>query len=152
MKILARKAVADDATAIHEIIRENSDRDLMLPREVEDIRQNIENFFVAEVDGEVAGSVAVKCWSGNLAEIRSLSVPTKHQKKGLGRLLVETALRELPRLDVQRVFCLTYVPDFFAKFGFTPIDKLTLPEKIWTDCVKCRHFGNCTENAMIRDV
>jgi amino-acid N-acetyltransferase len=46
------------------------------------------------------------------------------------------------------VFCLTYQPVFFGKLGFREVDRNTLPRKVWSECVRCPKFSNCTEVAM----
>ena len=41
-------------------------------------------------------------------------------------------------LGFHNVFALTYRPGFFASLGFVEVDKQTLPNKIWADCIKVR--------------
>lgn len=55
-------------------------------------------------------------------------------------------------MGLKRVFCLTYKPDFFGKFGMRIVDKSELPHKVWTDCIKCVKFPDCDEIAMILDL
>jgi len=52
---------------------------------------------------------------------------------------------------VSRVFALTYLPEFFDKFGFRVVDKDELPHKVWADCIKCPKFPNCDEVAVAVD-
>jgi amino-acid N-acetyltransferase len=85
----------------------------------------------------------------DLAEIRSLAVENKHQKKGIGRNLVKQCLKEAKALGIKKVFALTYQPEFFKKLGFADIDKASLPQKIWGDCVRCPRFPECDEHAVI---
>ena len=37
----------------------------------------------------------------------------------------------------------------FEKFGFTQIDKMELPHKVWSECYRCPKFPNCDEVALI---
>jgi len=71
------------------------------------------------------------------------------RRRGIGRDLVNACLNEARELRMERVFLLTYQEDFFSKFGFRLIDKAELPQKIWTDCVKCAKFPMCDEIAMV---
>jgi amino-acid N-acetyltransferase len=62
---------------------------------------------------------------------------------------VEACLKEARSLGVRRVFALTYKPEFFKKLGFQVTDKSKLPQKIWSDCIKCVKFPECDEVAVI---
>ena len=64
-------------------------------------------------------------------------------------MLVQACLSEARSLGLPTVFCLTYKPDFFQKFGFTEIDKMELPRKVWTECYHCPKFPDCDEVALI---
>jgi amino-acid N-acetyltransferase len=108
----------------------------------------LRDFFILEQDGEVAGVVALNiCWE-DLAEVRSLAVDPRHVRKGAGRQLVQACLDEAAELGLKRVFALTYQPGFFEKMGFDYIEKAELPQKIWSDCLKCPKFPDCDEIAM----
>jgi amino-acid N-acetyltransferase len=37
---------------------------------------------------------------------------------------------------------------FFEKLGLQEVEKMTLPQKIWTECYRCSKFPNCDETAM----
>lgn len=84
-----------------------------------------------------------------IAEIRSLAVKKESQKKGIGSLLVKKCLNEAKKLGVNKVFVLTYIPEFFKKTGFMELDKSKLPQKIWGDCIRCPKFPECDEVALI---
>jgi amino-acid N-acetyltransferase len=90
--------------------------------------------------------------AGGLAEIRSLCVDEEHRKRDIGRRLVSACIEDAKTLGVTRIFVLTYIPDFFKKIGFAEVEKSTLPHKVWSHCLKCVHFPDCNEIAMIRDV
>jgi amino-acid N-acetyltransferase len=91
------------------------------------------------------------CWE-DLAEIRSLAVSEEMKGTGLGSRLVAACLEEAKSLGVKRVFTLTYVPDFFVRFGFREVEKSVLPHKIWADCFKCPKFPDCDETALLIDL
>ena len=70
----------------------------------------------------------------------------------IGSNLVNKAVAEGKDLGVRRVFTLTYRPGFFERLGFETIDKASLPQKIWADCVRCVRFPDCNEIAMLRSL
>ena len=62
---------------------------------------------------------------------------------------VGACIGEARQLGIKKIFVLTYVPDFFDRLGFKPVDKSTLPHKVWADCVNCVKFPDCDEDAMM---
>lgn len=124
----------------------------MLPRSLNNILENIRDFFVAETNKEIVGCVAAHVVWTDLAEIRSLAVSPDHSGSGIGSSLVREALKELAELGVRKVFTLTYTPEFFSKLGFVELEKQQLPHKIWKDCLDCSLFPDCDETAMIIDI
>ena len=68
----------------------------------------------------------------------------------MGRRLVDACWEAARELEINSVFTLTYVADFFEKCGYHRIDKADLPHKIWNECVRCPLFPNCNEIALIR--
>ena len=101
---------------------------------------------------ELAGACALHITWEDLGEIRSLVVDPKFQGQDLGYRLVEACLHEARELGLRRIFVLTYIPDYFERFGFKHIKKTELPQKIWADCFKCIKFPDCDEVAMTRQV
>ena len=143
-----RKARITDAERIQFLINEYAKLGLMLPRSIQSIYENIRDFWVYEERGEVLGVCALTIFWGDLAEIRSLAVDSKHTGRGIGTALVKRALEEAKEFGIPRVFTLTYQVKFFEKLGFKVIDKEKLPHKIWRDCINCVKFPNCDETAM----
>lgn len=150
MKIICRKADIKDAKKIQALIGTYAKKDLMLSRSLMELYENIRDFFVVSYADKIVGCCGLHiCWE-DLAEIKALAVDEKFIGKGLGRKLVSLAIDEAKRLKVRKVFCLTYIPKFFKKFGFKNIPRKDLPHKIWTECLNCHKFPNCDEQAMMR--
>ncbi|NUQ69963.1 MAG: N-acetyltransferase [Chthonomonadales bacterium] len=147
-----RKAATADVPGIQRIVSGFAAQGLMLPRSLSQLYESVRDFFVIEEAGEIVGCAALHVSWKDLAEIKSLAVAATAQSRGYGRELVEACLREARPLGVTRVFALTYVPEFFARLGFGEIDKALLPRKVWTECVHCPKFLNCTEVAVIREL
>jgi amino-acid N-acetyltransferase len=148
-----RRAHIADAEQIQRLINQFADEERLLARSLSEIYDNLRDFSVSEgAHGQISGVCALHiCWEG-LAEIRSLAVTTQERNKGMGRELIEACLEEARELGISRIFLLTYIPPYFERMGFRPVDKATLPHKIWTDCVRCVKFPDCAETAMIFDL
>jgi amino-acid N-acetyltransferase len=147
---IVRNARLADATAISKITAGYAEEGIMLKRPVENIIEDIRNFFVAEYEGRVIGCCAVAFYTERLAEIRSLAVFEEFRRTGIGRLLVEKAEAVLAEEGVREVFVLTLNPGFFGRMGYTGIDKEYFPQKIWRDCTNCPKLMACDEVAMVR--
>lgn len=144
-----RKATVSDVKIIHKLINEFAQKGEMLPRSLNELYENIRDFFIAEENNKIQGVCALHILWEDLAEIRSLAVKKEAQKKGIGSLLVKKCLKEAKKIGVKKVFVLTYIPDFFKKAGFKDLDKSKLPQKIWGDCIRCPKFPECDEVALI---
>lgn len=143
-----RMAAAKDVPEMQTIIAGFAQEGLLLPRTEKSLYENLQCFSVAE-DSQVIGTAGLHVLWKDLAEVRSLAVKAGNQGQGIGRLLVDAAVERARQLGIHQVLSLTYQTDFFAKLGFTIVDKHTLPHKIWTDCMHCKKFHHCDETAML---
>jgi len=145
---MLRKARMVDAKSIQQLINHFANGGEMLGISMSEVYETIRSFYVVEKDGDVIGTVRLAISWDDLAEIRSLAVAENAAGQGVGRQLVEACLAEARGLGIQRLFALTYKPDFFFKFGFSGLDKAELPQKIWRDCIHCAKFPDCDETAV----
>lgn len=152
MSAIIRKARTSDVPTMQRLVNFYADRGEMLHRSLSQFYENLRDFFVVEEDGEVVGCVALHVVWKDLAEVKSLVVAEIAQGKGYGKRLVQQCLQEAPSLVVERVFALTYKPQFFEKLGFRVCDRAELPRKVWTECVHCPKFYDCQEVAVIIDL
>lgn len=148
-KIKLRRAFPSDADGIRELVNHFASDGLMLPYSLNVIYDNIRDFRVL-VDGErVVGSAALHiCWK-DIAEIRTLTVSEGIRNGGWGKTLVDDCIKEAKILRITRIFTLSFVPEFFKPLGFSEIEKESLPQKIWKDCVPYPLFPDCKEIALI---
>jgi amino-acid N-acetyltransferase len=144
-----RKAKISDLIQVHKLVNEFAKLEEMIPRSLNELYETLRDFVICEEDDSVCGVCALHIMWEDLAEIRSLAVDKKYQKRGIGRSLVKQCLKEAKALGLKRIFALTYHPEFFRKLGFLDIDKSSLPQKIWGDCLRCHKFPECDEHAVI---
>jgi amino-acid N-acetyltransferase len=150
-----RNAEFTDTAAIFALIKKNPKE--LVPRSQSDIVQNTDRFLVCEHKGKVAGVVswAILPEIGKAVhptvEIKSLAVDKSFRKKGVGRLLVEAAIERVRILQPEQIIVLTFTPDFFRKFGFVEISKVTIMHKLYSGCINCTKYDSpytCPEVAM----
>ena len=146
-----RKAVAKEIVEIHNLLSGYAKQGLLLPRSLSELYDHLRDFFVigdlTDQDSIIAVCALGVCWE-NLAELRSLAVVKEYQGNKYGSQLVDKCLTDARSLGIDKVFTLTYVPDFFSRMGFKEVEKSELPHKIWADCLKCPQFPDCDEIAM----
>ena len=147
---MIRKAKIKDIKQIQELINSFAKQDIMLPRSLNELYENIRDFWVVESNGKIAGCAAMHISWDDLAEIKSLAVSKKSHGKGFGKELVQACLEEAASLGAHKVFVLTYKPEYFKKFGFKRVKNASLPHKIWAECINCCKFPNCQEIALLK--
>lgn len=148
-----RPATLRDADQMKALIDHSAAQGLMLPRTLAELCSSIRDFTVCQLGERVMGCVALHIFTRDLGEIRSLVVEDDARGSGLGRDLVGRALEEARSIGLKQIFALTYVPAFFEKCGFRSLeDKSVLPHKVWTECIRCPHFPECKEEAVIKDL
>src|SRR5438105_8755162 len=150
--VAIERARIADVPAIHALITYFADRDEMLHRPLNEIYENLRDFWVARLHDEVIGCVALHLLWGDLAEIKSLAVREDRQAKGVGAALVHACLAEARAIGLPKVFALTYKPGFFEKLGFEQADVMAFPRKVWGECYRCPKFPSCTEIALWIDL
>jgi amino-acid N-acetyltransferase len=149
---MLRKAQITDVKEIQKLLTHFANRGDMLSRSLSELYEAIRDFYIVEDSGRLLGVSALHIVWDELAEIRSVAVAEDAGRKGVGTEVVNACISEARELGLKKLFCLTYKPDFFARFGFTVVDKSQLPHKVWTDCIKCVKFPDCDEIAMVMDL
>lgn len=149
---MLRKATISDVRYIHKIINESARRGEMLPRSLMDLYGYLRDYFIfCRDDGKtVIGLCAMHIIWENLAEVRSLFVLPEYRRQGIATKLVEACVSDAITLDLYRIFTLTNQEPFFKNLGFSDIDKSALPEKVWSECMKCPKYPDyCDETPLI---
>lgn len=147
-----RKAKTQDVIFIYKLLEYFSSKEVLLPRSLAELYDNVRDFFIAEEEGKIIACCSLhSCWE-DLGEIRSLAVEEKLHGKGIAKKLVDLCLKDAPQLGLNRIFALTYVPNFFKGLGFKEIPKEELPHKVWKECITCPKFPDCGEIALIKSI
>jgi amino-acid N-acetyltransferase len=147
-----RKADLRDVPTLFQLINHYAEKRVMLPRAVVELYENVWEFTVAEEDGVILGCGALKFYSAELAELRSLCVAPGINGRGLGRILTDHVLDEAVRFGLKTMFALTVAPGFFDKMGFREVPRERFPTKVWRDCLQCPKYFQCDEKAMVIDL
>jgi amino-acid N-acetyltransferase len=127
MDVLIRSARTPDVRAIRALVDTYSKDGRLLSKATVTLFEDLQEFLVAEVDGEVVGCGALHVMWEDLAEVRTVAVSPDHARQGIGSLILDALMQRAREIGVQRVFCLTFMVRFFQAHGFveigeTPVD------------------------------
>ena len=148
--MIYRKARFDDIESIYGLVNIYAAQGEMLSRSRNTLYENLRDMVVAEEEGRVIGVGALHIMWDRLAEVRMMAIAPEHTRQGIGAEIVQLLLNEGDVLGIEKVFTLTYKPDFFRKLGFIRISREELPQKVWKECIDCPKYPNCDEIAMIK--
>ena len=151
---MIRKARVADVKEIRRILQMFARRGELLPRTMAELYSQVRDYYVYQEDsqGPLCGIAALHVSWEDLGEIRSVAVARGEIGKGLGTGIIRACLDEARRLEIARVFVLTYIAGYFERFGFREVGRDELPHKIWADCIKCPKFPECGEVPMVIDL
>jgi len=128
-----RRAKMSDVEAIHQLVTIWAEKGEILLRSRDNIIHDIQNFVVAELNGEVVGCASLYIYEKGLAEIRSIGVAEPFHNQGQGQALVQYLLEFAHQMELKDIIVLTYIPEYFGKLGFELIDKAILANNIIED-------------------
>jgi amino-acid N-acetyltransferase len=94
----------------------------LLAKELVTLYEDVQDFVVAELDGQVVGCGALHVLWADLGEVRTLAVHPDHRGHGVGADLLNALIVQARRLGLARLFALTFHTGFFARHGFVEID------------------------------
>ena len=116
-----RRARTADVTMIKSLVDGYAGR-VLLAKEIVTLYESVQEFLVAEVDGEVVGCGALHVLWADLGEIRTVAVHPGALGRGVGHAIVAGLIENARELGLARLFVLTFEKHFFGGHGFVEID------------------------------
>jgi amino-acid N-acetyltransferase len=145
-----RSARLEDVSGIFQLLKDYSDRNILLPRPESDIYHSLREFLVVENTQRIIACCALQIYTGTMGEVRSLAVHPDFAGKKLGRRLVANIEQNAIKLGLGKLMALTYEVRFFNNAGYDVVPMQVLPEKVWGACINCHKFRNCDEIAVLK--
>lgn len=136
-----RSARTTDVRAITEIARPLIEKRILLGKELVEIYESIQEFVVAEQDGQVIGFGALHVMWEDLAEVRTLAVAEGVKRRGVGAAMLRELLDRAKHLGIHRVFCLTFEEEFFKAHGFEVISDIPVDAETYAEMVRSNDEG-----------
>jgi amino-acid N-acetyltransferase len=139
--ILIRPARTDDVRAIRRFIDTYSTDGRLLSKATVTLFESVQEFLVAEIDGEVVGCGALHVMWEDLAEVRTLAVDPNRTGHGIGSALLAALMDRARAVGVKRVFCLTFMVRFFEAHGFSEIDDTPVDHNVYEQLLQSYDEG-----------
>lgn len=134
---VVRRARTSDVPAIKDLIDIYAGR-ILLEKNLVTLYEAVQEFWVAELDGELIGCGALHVLWDDLGEVRTVAAHPKVRGTGVGHLIVEQLLEVARDLRLERIFVLTFEVDFFARLGFEEIDGTPVTAEVFEEM--CRSY------------
>ena len=115
---------------------------ILLGKDIVTLYEDVPDFRVAvNSDGRVVGCGAVHVMWEDLAEVRTLAVLPEFRGRGIGRDLLDELVATARALGVERVVCLTFEVDFFARQGFEVAESVDVAPEVFMQMVRSPDEG-----------
>jgi len=129
--VVIRPARTSDVRTIRTFIDEYSSDGRLLSKATVTLFEDVQEFLVAEIDGQVVGCGALHVMWEDLGEVRTLAVDPRLVGQGIGSTLLRALMDRARAVGIKRVFCLTFMVDFFGAHGFAEIDDSPIDHSVY---------------------
>jgi amino-acid N-acetyltransferase len=137
---VVRRARTSDVPAIKRLVDTYAGK-ILLEKNLVTLYEAVQEFWVAEVDGEVVGCGALHVLWSDLGEIRTVAVDPSVTGHGIGHAIVDRLLDVARDLELKRLFVLTFETEFFAKHGFTEIEGTPVTAEVYEEMCRSYDIG-----------
>ncbi|OBJ06432.1 amino-acid N-acetyltransferase [Mycobacterium sp. 1465703.0] len=137
---LVRRARTSDVPAIKHLVDTYSGK-ILLEKNLVTLYEAVQEFWVAEVDGQVVGCGALHVMWSDLGEVRTVAVNPALTGHGIGHAIVDRLLEVARELQLKRLFVLTFETEFFAKHGFTEIEGTPVTAEVFEEMCRSYDIG-----------
>ena len=139
--LIIRPARTADIKAIRAIIDTYVLGRRLLSKETVTLYETVQEFTVAEYNGQVVGCGALHILWEDLAEIRTVAVLEKLRGQGVGNAIIASIVNRAEEIGVARIFCLTFETDFFGRNGFEIIEGTPVEPEVYQQLLRSYDEG-----------
>lgn len=139
--LVVRPARTADIKAIRAIIDTYVLGRQLLAKETVTLYETVQEFIVAEFEGEIVGCGALHVLWEDLAEVRTVAVSEKMRGKGVGNAIIENIVGRARTVGVKRIFCLTFETHFFSRNGFEVIEGTPVEPEVYQQLLRSYDEG-----------
>jgi amino-acid N-acetyltransferase len=137
---VVRRARTSDVPHIKSLVDIYAGR-ILLEKNLVTLYEAVQEFWVAELDGEVVGCGALHVLWSDLGEVRTVAAHPKVRGRGVGHAVVERLLDVARELRLERIFVLTFETEFFASHGFEEIEGTPVTAEVYDEMRRSYDIG-----------
>ncbi len=138
---IVRPARSADVTGIRTLLQPMVEKRILLGKDLAVLYGSVQEFVVAEADGELIGCGALHVIWEDLGEVRTLLVDESWLHRGVGRAIVDRLEQNALALGLSRLFCLTFEVDFFGRRGYAPIGEQVVDPDVYSQLLRSGDAG-----------
>ena len=138
--LVVRRARTSDVPSVKALVDIYSGR-ILLEKNLVTLYEAVQEFWVAELDGELVGCGALHVLWSDLGEVRTVAVHPKVRGEGVGHAVVEHLLAVARELHLERIFVLTFEVDFFGRHGFKEIEGTPVTAEVYEEMCRSYDIG-----------
>jgi amino-acid N-acetyltransferase len=135
-----RRARTSDVPAIKELVDIYAGK-ILLEKNLVTLYEAVQEFWVAEIDGEVVACGALHVLWADLGEVRTVAAHPRVRGLGVGHAVVSALLDVARELRLSRIFVLTFEIEFFARHGFEEIDGTPVTAEVYEEMCRSYDIG-----------
>jgi len=141
MQFEIRPATTADIENIRDLCQPLVDQRVLLGKEMVELYESVQEFLVCYQGEKLIGCGALHVMWEDLAEVRTLVVSPEFSGQGVGSSILSELIQRAESLGVDRVFCLTFEVEFFAKHGFEVITDTPVEPEVYAEMVRSHDEG-----------
>ncbi|KJQ55724.1 amino-acid N-acetyltransferase [Microbacterium sp. SA39] len=138
---IVRPARSADVVGIRNLLQPLVEQRILLGKDLAVLYGSVQEFIVAEADGELIGCGALHVIWEDLGEVRTLLVRDDWLHHGVGRGIVDRLEEAAKALGLTRLFCLTFEVEFFGRRGYTPIGEQVVDPDVYSQLLRSGDAG-----------
>lgn len=135
--VVVRRARTTDVPSIKGLVDTYAGK-ILLEKNLVTLYEAVQEFWVAELDGEVVGCGALHVLWSDLGEVRTVAVKPEVRARGIGHAIVDRLVRVARELELGRLFVLTFEIQFFSRHGFAEIEGTPVTAEVYEEM--CRSY------------
>jgi amino-acid N-acetyltransferase len=137
---VVRRARTSDVPAIKHLVDTYAGK-ILLEKNLVTLYEAVQEFWVAEYEGNVVGCGALHVLWSDLGEVRTVAVDPAVTGHGIGHAVVNRLLEVARELQLERLFVLTFETEFFGRHGFTEIEGTPVTAEVFEEMCRSYDIG-----------
>ncbi|MGV1034412.1 MAG: amino-acid N-acetyltransferase [Microbacteriaceae bacterium] len=136
-----RRARTADVPGIIAVVETYANQRILLGKERVEFYEAIQEFRVAEADGQIVGCGALHVMWEDLGEVRTLAAAPELRGTGIGHALLEALIDDAREVGLQRLFCLTFETEFFGAHDFAEMGDESVDPALYAELLRSHDEG-----------